>query len=104
MAECMVMGTPVLALRNGSTPELIEDGVTGFLAEDIAGLIHAARRIDEIDRERCAEVARDRFGPRNMAERYLTVYRTGSVETEAFAAGSRVQTEPVRLPQAAPTR
>lgn len=104
MAECMVMGTPVLALRNGSTPELIEDGVTGFLAEDTAGLIRAARRIDEIDRKRCAEVARDRFGSRNMAERYVSVYRTGSVETEAFVAGGRAEREPLSLPRVASTR
>lgn len=87
MAECMVWGTPVLALRNGSTPELIEHGVTGFLAEDMAGLVEAARHIDEIDRGRCAEVARERFGSRRMVERYLSIYRTGSVAVESFADG-----------------
>jgi glycosyltransferase involved in cell wall biosynthesis len=84
MVECMVAGTPVLALRSGSTPELVEPGVTGFLAEDVNGLVEAARHIDEIDRARCAEVARDRFGPRNMAERYLAIYRRGSVPVEPF--------------------
>ena len=85
MVECMVAGTPVLALRSGSTPELVEDGVTGFLAEDIDGLIEAARRIDQIDRVRCAEVARQRFGPENMARRYLEVYERGSVGAEPLA-------------------
>src|SRR2546426_10707306 len=66
MVECMVAGTPILALRSGSTPELIEDGVTGFLAEDVDGLVETAKRIDEIDRVRCAEVARERFSPRHM--------------------------------------
>jgi glycosyltransferase involved in cell wall biosynthesis len=86
MVECMVAGTPILALRSGSTPELIEEGVTGFLAEDVDDLVAAVSRIDEIDRVRCAEVARERFSPRHMAERYLSVYRRGSVEVEAFAS------------------
>lgn len=84
MVECMVAGTPVLALRSGSTPELIEQGVTGFLAEDLDDLVEGAKRLDAIDRLRCGTVARERFSPRHMAERYLEVYRRGSVETEAF--------------------
>ena len=86
MVECMVAGTPILALRVGSTPELIEDGVTGFLAEDVDDLVEGANRLDAIDRVRCATVARERFSPRHMAERYLAVYRRGSVEVEAFAS------------------
>lgn len=101
MAECMVAGTPVLALRNGSTPELVEPGVTGFLAEDFDRLVEAARHIDEIDRARCAEVARQRFGPRNMAERYLAIYRQGWVSAEAFTAAAA---EAASLPPAAPRR
>ncbi|OLE36828.1 MAG: hypothetical protein AUG48_06145 [Actinobacteria bacterium 13_1_20CM_3_68_9] len=103
MVECMVAGTPVLALRSGSTPELIEDGVTGFLAEDVDDLVDAAKRIDEIDRLRCAQVARERFSPRHMAERYLSVYRRGSVEVEAFASPDGGQMAQLSLPRAAPT-
>ncbi|HXN03638.1 MAG TPA: glycosyltransferase family 4 protein [Candidatus Acidoferrum sp.] len=88
MVECMVAGTPVLALRSGSTPELIEEGVTGFLGEDADDLVEAASRLDEIDRVRCAAVARERFSPRRMAERYLEVYRRGSVEVERFASAN----------------
>ena len=86
MVECMVAGTPILALRVGSTPELIEHGVTGFLAEDVDDLVKFANRIDEIDRVRCAAVARERFSPHHMAERYLTIYRKGSVEVESFTS------------------
>ena len=86
MVECMVAGTPVLALRSGSTPELIEEGVTGFLAEDVDDLVEGANRLEEIDRVRCATVARERFSPRHMAERYVAVYRRGSVEVEVFAS------------------
>lgn len=79
MAECMVAGTPVVALRTGSAPELIEPGVTGFLAEDVDGLVDAVNRLDEIDTMRCATVARERFSPARMADDYLKVY------TEALA-------------------
>src|SRR5438105_13751889 len=104
MVECMVAGTPVVALRFGSTPELIEAGVTGFLAEDVEGLVAAVERLDEIDRIRCAELARERFGPRRMAERYLSVYRSGSVELEPFTVKSATGAEAVSLPRAVPTR
>src|ERR1700738_2084670 len=93
MVECMVAGTPVLALRSGSTPELIEEGVTGFLAEDVDDLVEGANRLDQIDRVRCATVARERFSPRHMAERYLAVYRRGSVEVEAFASPGGAEAE-----------
>src|SRR5438034_5872679 len=79
MVECMVAGTPVLALRTGSTPELIEPGVTGFLAEDVEDLIRAAARLDQIARVRCAEVARERFGPHPLTERDIPVLRRATV-------------------------
>ena len=103
MVECMVAGTPILALRSGSTPELIEDGVTGFLAEDVDGLVEAAKRIDQIDRVRCAEVARERFSPRHMAERYLSVYRRGSVAVEPLASPNGPTAEAVTARPVAPT-
>jgi glycosyltransferase involved in cell wall biosynthesis len=104
MVECMVAGTPVVALRFGSTTELIEHGVTGFLAEDVDGLVDAVGRIDEIDRIRCAEVARERFGPHHMAERYLSVYRRGTVELEPLPADGSARDDQLTLPQAVPTR
>ena len=83
MAECMVVGTPVLALRVGSAPELVEPGLTGFLANDVDGLVAAAGRLEEIDALRCAEIARDRFSPRRMAELYLALYRGMTVPQRA---------------------
>jgi glycosyltransferase involved in cell wall biosynthesis len=103
MVECMVAGTPVLALRVGSTPELVEEGVTGFLAEDVDDLVKAANRLDEIDRIRCAKVARERFSPRHMAERYLSIYRRGSVEVEAFTSPDGPEAAALNLRRAAPT-
>jgi glycosyltransferase involved in cell wall biosynthesis len=103
MVECMVAGTPVLALRTGSTPELIEEGVSGFLAEDVDGLVEGANRLDEIDRVACATVSRERFSPRHMAERYVAVYRRGSVEVEAFTSPDGEEAAAVSLRRAVPT-
>lgn len=103
MVECMVAGTPILALRVGSTPELIEEGVTGFLAEDVDDLVEGANRLDRIDRVRCATVARERFSPRHMAERYLAVYRQGSVEVEAFPSADGAKAEALTPQRAAAT-
>jgi glycosyltransferase involved in cell wall biosynthesis len=77
MAECMASGTPVIALRRGSAGELVDEGVTGFLADDVDGLVDAAGRLPDIDRERCAEAGRARFSPRRMALEYIDVYTSG---------------------------
>jgi glycosyltransferase involved in cell wall biosynthesis len=79
MAECMVLGTPVLALASGSAPELIEPGVTGFLGNDLEQLVAAVQVLDEIDPERCAAAARERFSPQRMAKGYLEAYTAGIV-------------------------
>ena len=74
MVEAMVSGTPVIAFPVGAAPELIEPGVTGFLAHDADEMVTAFGRLNEIDLKRCAEVAAQRFGPGQMADGYLTVY------------------------------
>ncbi|MBV9329493.1 MAG: glycosyltransferase family 4 protein [Chloroflexi bacterium] len=84
MVEAMACGTPVIALRQGSVPEVIEDGVTGFICDDEAGMVEAIGRIDEIDRARCRAVAEERFSPDRMADDYIRVYRQlCAVETRA---------------------
>ena len=72
--EAMACGTPVIAYSKGSMPELIEDGVTGFLVDDLAGAIAAIERIDTIDRRACRAAAADRFSIDRMADRYLDLY------------------------------
>jgi len=74
MIEAMVSGTPVIALAHGAAPEVVEPGVTGWLADDVDGMVAAYSRLDEIDLKRCAEEAGRRFGPKQMADGYLNVY------------------------------
>lgn len=75
MIEAMACGTPVIAYANGSVPEILEDGVTGFIVRDQAQAIAAARNVGRIDRRRCRRVFEQRFTDRVMARRYLDVYR-----------------------------
>ncbi|HSS92761.1 MAG TPA: glycosyltransferase family 4 protein [Candidatus Dormibacteraeota bacterium] len=76
MVEAMVSGTPVLATNRGSAVELVEPGVTGWLADDVDGLVQAYGRLGEIDPHRCAARAAQRFGLEQMANGYLSVYET----------------------------
>jgi glycosyltransferase involved in cell wall biosynthesis len=75
MIEAMACGTPVIAYANGSVPEILDDGVTGFIVRSQEQAIAAARRIWQIDRRRCRQVFEQRFSARVMARRYLDVYR-----------------------------
>ena len=75
VAEALAAGTPVVATPRGSLPELVEDGVTGFLAESDEALAAAVARAGEIDRGRCRREAEARFGYRRMAAEYEAFYR-----------------------------
>jgi glycosyltransferase involved in cell wall biosynthesis len=72
--EAMACGTPVLAFRCGSMPEVIDQGVTGFLVDDMPSAIAAARQISSLPRERVRATFDRRFSGRRMAEDYLPVY------------------------------
>ena len=74
MIEAMACGTPVVAWRNGSVPELIEHGVNGYIVESMEEAITAARSIDSICRRACRDVFERRFAAPVMARRYVEVY------------------------------
>jgi len=75
--EAMLTGTPVIGFARGSFPEIIDEGVTGFLVDDgdLEGLAHIARSLERFDRARCARRARDRFSIGVMTNAYEGLYR-----------------------------
>ena len=74
MIEALACGTPVIARRRGSVPEVIEHGVTGFVCDDESGMLDAVRRIDTIDRGTCRRVFEARFSDLRMADDYERLY------------------------------
>lgn len=75
LIEAMACGCPVVAFNRGSSGEIIEDGKTGFVVEDIEEMITAIEKIDNIDRKYCRQYTLDRFNAARMAEGYEKVYR-----------------------------
>ncbi|MDF8333829.1 glycosyltransferase family 4 protein [Novosphingobium cyanobacteriorum] len=75
VVEAMACGTPVIATRRGSMPELIEHGVNGFLVDTEEEAVEAIARIGEIDRSACRRIAEERFSVERMADDYLALYR-----------------------------
>jgi glycosyltransferase involved in cell wall biosynthesis len=76
MLEAMASGTPVIALRRGAVPEVVVDGVTGFVREDLDGLVSAVSMLDRIDRAACREHVERNFDPAVMVASYERVYQT----------------------------
>jgi glycosyltransferase involved in cell wall biosynthesis len=74
MTEAMACGTPVIAFPEGSAPEIVIEGETGFLVDDEAEMAAALSRLDEIDPERCRASARERFDVTAVAEAYEQAY------------------------------
>jgi glycosyltransferase involved in cell wall biosynthesis len=74
MAEAMACGTPVLGLSRGAVPEIVEHGVTGFVAEDVDGLVAAAGRLQEINRAACRVRVERLFSDASTVDAYLAVY------------------------------
>lgn len=75
MIEAFSCGTPVVAYPHGSVPEIMEDGVTGFVVSNQEEAVRAARNIRTLDRRRCRETFERRFTVERMAENYLQAYR-----------------------------
>jgi len=107
MIEAFACGTPVVAYRCGSVPEVMEHGVTGFIVEDQQEAIEAARSIDRIDRQACRRVFDERFTSIIMARQYLDIYRSllqpkPAVTASAYAvSGQRAMVLPGALAQSA---
>jgi glycosyltransferase involved in cell wall biosynthesis len=72
--EALACGTPVIAFRRGSVPELIEHGVTGFIVDSVDEAIDAVRHVDALDRRACRESFERRFSAVRMAADYVQLY------------------------------
>jgi glycosyltransferase involved in cell wall biosynthesis len=73
MIEALAAGTPVIALRRGSVPEVLVDGVTGFICGDVDEMVAAVDRLDEIDPDACRTASLE-FTAEKMCRRYVEAY------------------------------
>jgi glycosyltransferase involved in cell wall biosynthesis len=91
MVEALACGTPVVALRAGSVPEVIRDGATGFIRDTEDDLVAAVGRVSEIDRATCRREAECRFSASAMADAYEQLYaRLVNRDTVTFDVGRMV--------------
>ncbi len=89
MIESMAAGTPVIALNNGSVPEVIEHGRSGFICENLDDMVQAARNLDQIDRAECIR-ASQRFSAAAMTDQYLATYKKVIAEFNGHKVRTRV--------------
>ncbi len=74
MGEALACGTPVVGLSRGSVPEVVEDGVTGFVRDSVDGLVEAVGKIKEISRANCRSSAKQKFSDDVVVQNYLKIY------------------------------
>jgi glycosyltransferase involved in cell wall biosynthesis len=90
IVEAMASGTPVIAIARGAAPELVSDGITGFLVGDADEMASAVSRAANLDPMRCAVATRSRFSPVVMAAAYDLLY-------ESVISQPRAPHEPVEV-------
>jgi glycosyltransferase involved in cell wall biosynthesis len=81
MIEAMACGTPTIAFRHGSVPELIDDGVSGIIVRNMEEALEAVGRVQSISRQACRNAFESRFTARRMAIDYLKLYRQQMSDT-----------------------
>jgi len=82
MIEAFACGTPVIAYPHGSVPEIVTDGLTGFLVNSQDQAVEAVQRIGSISRRRCRDAFEQRFTARHMAQDYLRLYEELQTRSE----------------------
>ena len=75
MIESMAVGCPVISFNRGAAPELVVDGQTGFLVDDVEDMVRAMAAIDTINRQETRQHVEEHFSARVMAENYTKVYQ-----------------------------
>ena len=76
MIEAMACGTPVIAWNNGSVPEVIDDGITGFIVTSVDEAVRDIARAAHLPRQKIRNVFEERFSATTMAQNYVRLYRT----------------------------
>jgi glycosyltransferase involved in cell wall biosynthesis len=87
MTEAMACGTPVIAYRRGSVPEIVDDGITGYIVDSMEAAALAVRRIETLDRRIVRRIFEQRFGAQRMCQRYVDIYRRISGGEPDLTAG-----------------
>jgi glycosyltransferase involved in cell wall biosynthesis len=87
MTEAMACGTPVIAYGLGSIPELIDDGVTGYVVDSIDAAVRAVEQIPGLDRSLIRHVFEERFSDRRMCNDYVAIYRKVRANAQEFLLG-----------------
>jgi glycosyltransferase involved in cell wall biosynthesis len=75
MIEAMACGTPTIAFRQGSVPEVIDEGVSGLIVESVSEAVEAVERVKSMSRAACRNVFEERFSVSRMANDYLKLYQ-----------------------------
>jgi glycosyltransferase involved in cell wall biosynthesis len=104
MVESMATGTPVIAYRAGSVPEVVVNGVTGFVCDTVTAMVQAVERVPELNRADCRRHVERHFSSTTMADRYEQVYaaRLRATGTDIFtAADALVHEMPAAMSAAA---
>lgn len=76
MAEALACGTPVIGLRRGSLPEIVEDAVNGFVCNSVEEMVSAVERLPNISRRKCRILAEEKFSDRVIVDAYERLYWT----------------------------
>jgi glycosyltransferase involved in cell wall biosynthesis len=100
LIESMVCGTPVVALRAGAVPEIVVDGVTGFVCDDLAAFTAAIGRVGRLDPRDCRQHAVSRFGVERMAAGYELAYAAAMVAAGRAPTWSAEPVPALRTPSA----
>ena len=74
MAEALACGTPVIGLNRGAVPEVVQNGVNGFVCETVEEMAAAVGRIKEIDRRACLQIMEEKFSDRTIVDQYEKLY------------------------------
>jgi glycosyltransferase involved in cell wall biosynthesis len=73
MIEAMACGTPVIGFKRGAVPEVVNDGITGYIVNNTDEMIAAVNKIDNLSRQECHDIAMGRFNIHKIAEQYLSI-------------------------------